>query len=196
MRPNLLPLLFLLSFLQTKDKIVLKTHSGATISIIKNKIYFDNRPISGSVDDIIYKSKYNRIIEQDSSILLFLEIDGSPNLNRIEAFKVTSIKATKLVNCVYNDKIQGIGPAPFTDMDHDGKLELGGFDLTEYYDSKDSMYYNPSKYYKISDGTIKFDSALTKKMDIKVNGIYLPHPLDKSGFCCAVIKIPKKKRGR
>src|SRR5690348_16970130 len=156
-----LPLLLILCSWQSKDKIVLKTHSGDTISIISGKIYFNNQLISRTIDDIIYRSKYNRLIEQNSSALLFLEIDGSPNLNEIEAFKVTPKKAIKLVDCVYNDKTQGIGPAPFTDMDKDGKLEFGGFDLTEYYDSKDSMYYNPSKYYKISDGTIKFDSALT-----------------------------------
>jgi len=79
----------------------------------------------------------------------FLEIDISPNFNLLAAFKVTNKQAIKLVECVYNDKTHGIGPAPFTDMDKNGKLEFGRFDLTEFYNSKDSMYYNPSRYYEI-----------------------------------------------
>ena len=193
MQRMLLLLLFVFCSRQIQDKIVLKTQAGDTISVVKGKIYFNNRLVGEKIDDIIYESKYNRLVEQNSSILLFLEIDGSPNLNQIEVFKVTPEKAIKLVDCVYNDKLQGTGPAPFTDMDHDGKLEFGGFDLTEYYDSKDSMYYNPSEYYEISNGTIKFDSTLAKKMDIKINGIYLSNPLDKNGNCCVVIKKPKKK---
>jgi len=102
----------------------------------------------------------------------------------------------KVVEVVYNDKTQGIGPAPFTDLDGDGKIQLRGFDLTEWYDSKDSMYYNPSRYYEIDNGTIKFDSSLARKMDIKVNGIYLAKPLDKDGYCCVVVKKPKKKSSR
>lgn len=196
MRRTILPILLLFCSWQTKDKILLKTHAGDTISVKNSQIYFNEKPISGKIDDIIYKSKYNRLIEQNSSILLFLEVDGSPNLNRIEAFKVTPKKAIKLVDCVYNDTTQGIGPPPFTDMDNDGKLELGGFDLTEYYDSKDSMYYNPSQYYKISNGLLIFDSALTKQMDIEINGIYLSRPLDKTGNCCVVIKKLKRKSSR
>lgn len=196
MRTLLFSLLLFFSFKQTHDKIVLKTRSGNTISVISGKIYFNKRLIREKIDNIIYNSKYNRLIEQNSSVLLFLEIDGRPNLNRIAAYKITPQKAVKLVDCVYNDKSQGFGPAPFTDMDNDGKLEFGGFDLTEYYDSKDSMYYIPSKYYKINNGTVEFDYTLTKRMDIKVNGIYFKNPLDKNGYCCVVIKKPKKTSGR
>ena len=184
------------SFNQTKDRIVLKTHSGENITVTKDHIYFNKKPISKTIDDIVYNSKYNRLIEQNSSILLFLEIDDRPDFNKLKVFKLTPQKAIELVECVYNDRSQGIGPAPFTDMDKDGKLEFGGFDLTEAYDSKDSMYYIPSKYYEIDKGSVTFDSAFTKKMDIKVNGIYLQKPLDKGGNCCKVIKKPKKKSNR
>jgi hypothetical protein len=195
MRPFLFSLL-LLSFNQTQDKIVLKTRSGDTITVSKGIIHFNAKPISLPIDGVIYNSKYNRLIEQNSSTVLFLEIDNSPNLNELEAFKVTSQKAFKLAECVYNDKKQGIGPAPFTDMDKDGKLEFGGFDVTEFYDSKDSMYYNPSQYYEISNGTVRFDSALTEKMDIKINGMYLRNPLDNEGNCCVVIRKQAKKSSR
>ena len=196
MRLLLLSILFLFSFKETQDKIILKTHSGDNIVISKDIIYFNQSPISKKIEGIIYSSKYNKLIEQDSSILLFLEIDNRPNFNQIAAFKLTKKKAIKLVQCVYNDKLQGIGPAPFTDMNNDGNLEFGGFDLTEAYDSKDSMYYNPSRYYEISNGTVTFDSTLTKKMDIKINGLYLRNPLDKEGNCCIVIKKVIKKSGR
>jgi hypothetical protein len=136
MRLLLFSLLLLYSSKQTQDKIVLKTQSGDTITITGDIIYFNKRPISKTIEGIIYDSKYNRLIEQNSATLLFLEIDNRPNFNDISAFKLTSQAATKLAECVYNDKKQGIGPAPFTDMDKDGKLEFGGFDLAEFYNSK------------------------------------------------------------
>lgn len=196
MRRILLPLLFIFCSWQTQDKIVLKTQSGDKIVVTKDVIYYNSKPVSKEIEGIVYDSKYNRLIEQNGTIYLFLEIDNRPNYNNLAAFRLTKQKATKLVECVYNDKAQGIGPTPFTDMDGDGKLEFGGFDITEGYDSKDSMYYNPSEYYEISNGTIKFDSALSKKMDIKINGVYLSKPLDKNGNCCVVIKKPKKKSSR
>jgi hypothetical protein len=196
MKQTLLPLLLTLCFWQTQDKIILKTKSGDNIVVTKAVIHYNDKAISKEIEGIVYDSKYSRLIEQNETILLFLEIDNRPNYNNIAAYSLTKQKATKLVECVYNDKNQGIGPTPFTDMDKDGKLEFGGFDLTEYYDSKDSMYYNPSKYYEISNGTIKFDSTLTKKMDIKINGVYLSKPVDKDGNCCVVIKKPKKKSSR
>ncbi|OQP46223.1 hypothetical protein A4H97_31160 [Niastella yeongjuensis] len=190
----LLPsLLFLCSFTQTQDRIVFKTRSGDKIIVSNDIIHYSGNPVSKTIEAIVYNSKYNRLIEQNSRILLFLEIDGRPNYNTIKAFDLKKLKATELAEVVYNDKTQGIGSAPFTDMDGDGKMEFGGFDLTEWYDSKDSIYYNPSQYYEISDGKVKFDSSLTRKMDIKVNGVYLSKPLDKDRNCCVVIKKPKTK---
>jgi hypothetical protein len=196
MRLILFLLPFLFSFGQTQDKVVLKTRSGDTITITKGILYYNKKPVNNTVDGIVYNSQYNRLIEQNSTILLFLEINDAPNYNKLKAFSLTNQKATELVECVYNDKTQGMGPAPFTDIDGDGKLEFGGFDITEVYNSKDSMYYNPSQYYEISIGKVTFDSALTKKMDIKFNGVYLSKPLDKEGNCCNVIKKPTHKSSR
>jgi hypothetical protein len=189
-------LLFICSFARAQDRIALKTNSGDSIVISKGIIHYNGKAISKPIEAIIYNSKYNRIIEQGHKILLFLEIDDSPNYNTIEAFDLTKQKASRIVEVVYNDKSQGIGPAPFTDMDGDGKVELGGFDLTEWYDSKDSMYYNPSQYFEIDNGIIKFDSSLTRKMDINVNGVYLSKPLNKNGNCCVLVKKTKKKNYR
>lgn len=182
--------------MQPQDRIALKTHAGDSVIVSKDIIHYNGKAISKPIEAIIYDSKYNRLIEQNSKVLLFLEIDGRPNYNTIEAFDLTKQRATSVAEVVYNDKTQGIGPAPFTDMDGDGKIEFGGFDLTESYDSKDSMYYNPSRYYEIDNGRVKFDSSLTRKMDIKVNGLYLSKPLDKDGNCCVVVKNPKKKSSR
>ncbi|PWS31557.1 hypothetical protein DF947_13280 [Pedobacter paludis] len=88
-------------------------------------------------------------------------------------------------------KKQGGGPAPFTDIDNDGFLEYGGFDVNEVPQSPDSIYYNPSEFYEIKFGKIMFDSALTKRMDIKINGMHLSSFLDKSGNCCIILKKPK-----
>jgi hypothetical protein len=193
MRYILFSFILLVAFKEPPSKIVLKTLSGDNITVTNDIIYYNKKPISKAIDDIVYDSKYNRLIEQNSSTLLFLEINNTPDFNTLAAYKITNQKATKLVECVYNDKSQGIGPAPYTDMDNDGKLEFGGFDITEAYDVKDSMYYNPSKYYEINNGAIIFDSTLTRKMDIKINGIYMAKPLDKHGNCCIVIKNPTKK---
>lgn len=100
---------------------------------------------------------------------------------------------TYLSSSVFNDGPGG-KTKPFTDIDGDGFLEYGGFDLSEMHPHQDSMYYNPSKFYEIKKGRLLFDSLLTKKEDIKENGIYLAQPLDKYGNCCQVIKRPKYKR--
>ncbi|QNN43159.1 hypothetical protein [Pedobacter roseus] len=141
----------------------------------------------------IYESKYNRVIKSKGKLLLFLENDGSPNFNYITAYSITKDnKVTFIADCVYNDKNQGGGPAPFTDIDHDGFLEYGGFDLTEVPEHPDSIYYNPSEFYEIRNGMVKFDSLLAIKADIKENGIHLSNFMDNSGNCCKIIKKPKR----
>lgn len=180
--------------IQQKKKIIFKTKSGDVVSIINDKIYYNSKAISDPITDIIYNSKYNRIIEDGNSVFLFVEVDDRPNYNMLEVYRLTKQKATKLLEAVYNDSSQGRknNPISLTDIDNDGYLEFGGFGITEGYDNKDSMYYIPSRYYKIKDGNIIFDSILTKKMDIKINGVYLKNPLDKNGNCCVVVRKPKK----
>ncbi len=196
MRQTFLPMLLIFCSWQTQDKIVLKTQDGNNVIVSKDVIRYNDKIISGQIIGIIYGSKYNKLIEQNGTVLLFLEIDNRPNFNNLAAYRLTKQKATKIIECVYNDRNQGIGPAPFTDMDGDGKLEFGGFDITEHYDSKDSMYYNPSQYYEISNGIIKSDSVLTIKMDRKINGVYLSKQLDKAGNCCVVVKKMIAKSSR
>lgn len=136
-------------------------------------------------------SKYNRLIKNSQGILLFLENDGRPNYNTIVAYSISNDKVTFLADCVYNDNTQGDGPVPFTDIDNDGFLEYGGFDINEAPQNQDSIYYNPSKFYEIKNGKLLFDRLLTRSMDIKTNGVYLSKFLDKSGNCCLILKKPK-----
>ncbi len=196
MKQILLPLLLLFCFSKTQEKIVLKTQFGDNVVVTNDIIYYNNQPISKKIEGIIYSSQYNRLIEQKGIVFLFIEIDNTPNYNNLSAYKLTKDKANKIVECVYNDNTHGIGQSPFTDMDEDGKIEFGGFDITEEYESKDSMYYNPSIYYELNNGIISFDSLLAKKMDVRVNGIYLSKPLNKNKGCCVVIKKPEKKSSR
>jgi len=58
------------------------------------------------------------------------------------------------------------------------------------------MYYIPTAYYEIKNGAISPDTALTKKKDIELNGIYLNsnNQLDKDGNCCKAIPKPKKRK--
>jgi hypothetical protein len=192
------------------------TYSPLTIKIdhidgirIK-RVYFNNKDYSRYHEAIflndkqiyldathyfIYESKYNRIIKSKGKLLLFLESDGRPNFNYIAAYSIAKDnKVTFIADCVYNDKNQGGGPDPFTDIDHDGFLEYGGFDINEVPEKPDSIYYNPSEFYEIRNGVVKFDSLLARKADIKKNGIYLSNFMDNSGNCCKVIKKPRIKK--
>ena len=152
----------------------------------QGEIFFDNKLLNKYPEDvIIYTSKYNTIIEDSTALLLFIVLAAGPDKDRIEAFRVTANKATKLVEAI---------ASKISDFDNDGFLEFGGFGLTEVYPNKDSMYYIPTAYYEIKKGAIHFDALLTKKKDIELNGIYLKSQLDKDGNCCRVIKKPKHKK--
>ena len=143
--------------------------------------------------EFIYESKYNRVINSHGKVLLFLESDGRPNFNLISAYAVQKNTISFIADCTYNDKNQGGGPPPFTDIDHDGFLEYGGFDINEVPEHPDSIYYNPSKFYEIRNGVVKFDNLLARKADKKENGIHLSNFMDKSGNCCKIIKKPTPK---
>jgi hypothetical protein len=195
--PNILKTFLLFSFLicnsiliadinsSGNQKLSFRTKKGQTIIVEKGIISFNNKIIYKYDEDaIIYNSKYNRLIEDNSTIFLFITINGSPNKDRLEGFKIQSGKAIKLVDAI---------ASPISDLDNDGYLEFGGADLTEAYDNKDSMYYIPTAYYEIKKGAVHFDSSLTIKKDIELNGMYLKNQLDKNGNCCKVIRKPKKK---
>ncbi len=170
------------------------TTDSITIGYLKNgktckgeAIYFNDKLIfCDTINEFVYGSKYNRVINSSSNVLLFIESVGLPNYNHILGYQIEKDKANIVADCVYNDKEQGNRVPPFTDIDKDGFLEFGGIDLTEQHASPDSMYYVPSEYYEIKNGKVKFDSVLTIKTDIKINGIYLEKANGKA--------IPKPRR--
>ncbi len=160
-------------------------------------IFFNGKLIyQDSTHDFIYLNKSNRIIEGKKGISLFLYSGEAPDFDKIIGFQVTKNKAIlKAEACFYGEGGRKDGPAPFTDIDGDGLLEFGGVDITEVPPSyPDSIYYNPSEFYEIKEGEIRFDKELTIKKDIEENGLYIEHPLDKEGFCCVVIPNPKIKK--
>jgi len=167
-----------------------KTSSGHIVKVKKGYILYDNKSIFKiKYDDILYESKSNRLIEDHGAIFLFVAMAGNPNLDRLNAFRVTPTKATLVVDAILS---------PIKDYDGDGYLEFGGRDLTEVYPNPDSMYYIPTAYYEIRDGKILPDEMLTRKEDIKLNGLYLPpnKQLDKNGNCCEVVPTPGRKHKR
>lgn len=172
-----------------KREYVNHSNYHQTFYLNNEKIYTD------TTNYLVDSSKYSRVIAENGNVLLFMECDGRPNLDYISAYAIDikNKKMTYLSSSVFNDGPGG-KTKPFTDIDGDGFLEYGGFDLSEMHPHPDSMYYNPSKFYEIKKGRLLFDSLLTKKEDIKENGIYLAQPLDKNGNCCKVIKRPKYKR--
>jgi hypothetical protein len=168
------------------DRLIFHSSNGLEVKVFKGSISVNNKALYGiDNDEIIYKSKRNKIIENGGSVFLFLEIDGSPNLDRYSVLKVSKDRIDLVANTISSD---------VRDYDGDSFLEFGGRDLTEVHPSKDSMYYIPSDYYEISNGNIHYNSSLTKKMDIKLNGIYLLDSRGSDGYCCRVIAKPKKKK--
>jgi hypothetical protein len=159
-----------------------RTGKGLVVNVYNGFISVNNRHLYRlDNEDIIYPSKRNRLIEDNGSSFLFLEIDGRPNLNRLYVFQIFADRVDSVADAISSD---------LKDLDGDTFLEFGGDNLTEVYPSRDSMYYNPSYYYEIRAGRIVFDSSCTKKMDIAENGIYLANPVDADGLCCKVIPKP------
>jgi hypothetical protein len=193
-------LIFILTFIffspsifgqSQKQLLRYKTSTGHVITVRGNAILYDNRRIFTIKypDDIYFDSKSNRIIEDHGSVFLFLAVNGSPNLDRLNVFSITSSKAVLVTDAILS---------PIKDYDHDGFLEFGGSDLTEVYPNPDSMYYIPTAYYEIKNGKIHSDDSLTRIKDIEINGLYIPYKkqLDKNGSCCKVIPKPKAHRKR
>ncbi len=134
-----------------------------------------------SPDSILYSSKRNRLVEDEGSVFLFLDISAPAYQRRLYVFRIDHSNADSIMSAASSD---------VKDLDHDGLLEFGGNDAIRAYPAADSMYYVPTHYYEIGHGRITPDADLTRKMDKKVNGVYFADPLDKNGQCCKV--IPKK----
>ena len=168
------------------DRLIFRTSQGQQVTVYGGAISVNNKKLYIFQEDaILYESKRNRLIENSGSTFLFLEIDGSPNKDRFYVFKIFKDKVDSITDTISSE---------IRDLDGDSNLEFGGSDLTEMHPSKDSMYYIPSAYYEIKEGKIKYDSVLTKMIDIRINGIYLSNPMDAQGNCCKVIPKSKKKK--
>jgi hypothetical protein len=167
------------------NNLIFHTTQGQKINVHGGVISVNGKDFYKLEDDgIIYTSKRNKIIENSGTVFLFLEVNRSPNLDRLYVFRISTTSVDSITNAISSD---------LKDLDGDTYLEFGGSDLTEEHPSRDSMYYIPSRYYEIRNGQILYDSSCTIKIDKKVNGIYLPDPLDKDGNCCKAILKPGKK---
>jgi hypothetical protein len=154
------------------------------ITVYKGTIFVNAKKAYQLHDDIInYKSRRNKLVEDDRSVFLFLEVNGSPNKNRLYVFNIEHSRADSVLSAISSD---------VKDWDRDGSLEFGGSEAPKAHPSPDSIYYNPSRYYEIKKGKITFDGQLTEAMDKKANGVYIPDALGSDGNCCKA--IPKKKR--
>jgi hypothetical protein len=138
-----------------------------------------------ATDNIVYKSRRNRIIEDKGQVFLFLEVTDSGKKNKFYVFNIHHSIADSLFTAIASD---------VKDFDQDGFLEFGGSEASPVYPAPDSMYYVPSRFYEIKNGQITFDGAYTEKVDLKVNKTYIPDPLDRNGNCCVVVpRRPKAK---
>jgi hypothetical protein len=168
---------------QPRESLHFTSGKAQQITVYKGQIIVNgNKTYKLGADNIVYTSKRNRLWEDAGNVYLFLEVTAAPNKNRYYIFAINNSIADSLMSTVSSD---------VKDWDRDGLLEFGGSDVTPVYPAADSMYYVPSKYYEIKKGAIIPDAQYTEKIDKKVNGTYLPDPLDNSGRCCKVIKKPK-----
>ncbi len=137
----------------------------------------DEKIFTDTSNYLVEESKYSRLIIDNGEVLFFMECDGRPNLDYLAAYSIDTKakKVTYLSSSVFDSNPKS-KTMSFTDIDGDGFIEYGGFDITEAHPHPDSMYYNPSSFYEIRNGKLKFDSALVKKQDIKFNGVYLKNP--------------------
>ena len=171
MRLRLRHLLFLFvgvpAFAQKPDDNLHFTSSKQQkIAVYKGTIIVNgNKSFKFATDEIVYKSKRNRLVEDGGNVFLFLEVNDSPNKNKLVVFNINNSIADSVLTAIASD---------IKDFDHDELLEFGGSDLTEAYPAADSMYYVPSKFYEIKKGRLEFDPVYTEKIDKKVNGIYIP----------------------
>jgi hypothetical protein len=97
MRSLLLYILLLLPSTRQSQTLILKTKAGDKILISRGIIYYNSKKVGYENDDIVYNGKYNRIIEQNKSQLLFLEIDERPNFAFLPVFKLTDQKQNDLL---------------------------------------------------------------------------------------------------
>jgi hypothetical protein len=87
-----------------------------------------------------------------------------------------------LVFCVKNKSLISIEKAVYSkiaDADKDGKLEIGGFHLTEAPCREcDSVYYNPAEIFELGK-SFSFDSLESKLATIRFYGVFLGYqPID------------------
>lgn len=159
---------------------------GQMVSIYKGVIIVNSKykyPLA--TDNVVYKSRLTRLVEDKGNVFLFLEVTAAPKKNRFYIFGIRNNGADSLFTTIASD---------VKDLDQDGFMEFGGSEVRQPYPAPDSMYYLPSKYYEVKNGQITFDGEYTEKADMKANsGNYIPDPRDKDGNCCVVISRKKVK---
>jgi len=176
---HLLPLLFSLpAVAQTAPNGLHFTSSKMQkISVFKGTIFVNgNRTYQVQPDAIVYKSRRNKIVEDNGNVFLFLEIDKAPNKNKVIVFGINNSVADSLMEAISSD---------VKDYDHDEKLEFGGADIAVPHPSADSIYYTPATFYEIKKGRILLDQEYIEKMEKKLNGVYIKDAAGKA--------VPKPK---
>jgi hypothetical protein len=168
------------------NNIAFKSSQGHMVSVYNGSIIVNSkRSYQLGVDNVVYKSRRNKIIEDKGNVFLFLEVTDGAKKNKFYIFSIHNSIADSLFTAIASD---------VKDLDQDGFMEFGGSEASPPYPAADSMYYVPSRFYEIRNGQITFDGAYTEKVDMKVNKTYIPDPLDKNGNCCVV--VPRRAKAK
>ncbi|UYQ94467.1 hypothetical protein MKQ68_05105 [Chitinophaga horti] len=169
----------------TTNRLNFKSGQSQMIGVYQGTIFVNGqRAHQFATDNIVYKSKRNKLVEDKNSVFLFIETLGEAGKkNRLNVFNIVFSRADSITSVVASD---------VKDFDRDGYLEFGGSEVATPHPSADSLYYLPAEFYEIKKGHVAFDAEYTQMIDNKVNGTYLVSPLNKNGQCC--VAIPKKKK--
>jgi hypothetical protein len=144
------------------------------------KIFIGNTMLQGEFPyyDIIMDSKSTSVLSNKSMRYILLRQKGFVDVDNFLVFCVKNKSLISIEKAVYSK---------ITDADNDGKLEIGGFHLSEVPCREcDSVYYNPAEIFELGE-SFCFDSLESKLATIRFYGVFLGYqPLD------TVLPLPRK----
>src|SRR5438552_176641 len=80
---------YLLNAQKNSDQIDFVTSKSDKLKIKDGSVFLNGKEkYRFQYDEIIYQSKRNKLLELNGSVFLFIEVNGSPNLDRLYVFKV------------------------------------------------------------------------------------------------------------
>ena len=133
------------------------------------EIYSDSKMIFKDTSTTFYNlnSKENQLVEVKNLLNQFYILLDTSDPPEADKWVILKINDNKVVS--YQKAIKQL----LMDLDNDGFLEVGGFDVIDAYCLDcDSAYYNPAQIYKLGN-EFKFDEVSSEIVTKQIYGVYL-----------------------